>query len=111
MAVFARVNGGAQVGQFVGRALEFVLLAKNNIHVNFTNVDSDFEKAVRVLQTYGTMTIVGTPATNNVIFVMEGLSNRATKANIEQDLTDAGVGSSVITIMAAGLKGNTVAAS
>lgn len=111
MAVFARVNGGAKVGQFVGRELEFVLLAKTGIQTGYTDVDSNFEKAVRVLQTYGTMTIVGTPDSGNVIFVMEGMSNRATKANIEADLTAAGVTSCTITIMAAGLKGNTVAAS
>jgi len=112
MAVFARVAPtGAKVGQFVGRDLAFVLLAKTGIQTNYTNVDSDFEKAVRILQLHGTMTIVGTPDSGNVIFVMEGLSNRSTKANIEADLTAAGVTGCTITLLAAGLKGNTVAAS
>lgn len=112
MAVFARANnGGARVGQFVGRELEFVLLAKTGIQTGFTDVDSNFEKAVRILQTYGTMTIVGTPASDNVIFVMEGMSNKATKGNIEADLNAALSGGCVITLMTAGLKGSTVASS
>lgn len=73
MATFTRVNGGALAGEFVGRDLKFVNVALTGIQTNYTSPESNFEKVVRVLERYSTVTIVGTPAAGNAVFVVEGL--------------------------------------
>ena len=73
MATFARVNGGALAGEFVGRDLKFVNVALTGIQTGYTAPESNFEKVVRVLEKYSTVTIVGTPAAGNAMFVVEGL--------------------------------------
>ena len=73
MATFTRTNGGAQAGEFVGRDLKFVNVALTGIQTNYTAAESNFEKVVRVLERYSTVTIVGTPSSGNAMFVVEGL--------------------------------------
>ena len=101
-----RVNGGAQPTELVGRNLEWVLVTLANVHVSYTAVDSDFEKVVRTLETFGTATIVGTPASNNVHVVMEGYSANAT---VTETAIDAATGGSSTVDITAGLSGNTFA--
>jgi len=73
MAVVTRVNGSVAAVELVGRDLKFVKCAATGLETNYTNVDSNFEKAVRVLAKFCTITIVGIPASGNCMFVVEGL--------------------------------------
>ena len=73
MATFTRANGGALAGEFVGRDLKWVKCTSTSIETSPGAADSDFEKVVRILQKYSTVTIVGTPASSNAMFVVEGL--------------------------------------
>ena len=76
MATFTRVNGGTIAGEFIGRDIKFVKCALTNIHTGYSSPDSDLEKVARVLSRYSTITVVGTPASGNVIFVVEGLPTK-----------------------------------
>ena len=101
MAVFTRVNGGAKVGQFFGRDINFVLVNLTGIQTNYTNVDSTYEKVVRALQMYGTMSIAGLPSGGNAIFAMEGLQTGATQLDagtLENAIDAATGGSSTVTV-------------
>lgn len=101
MAVFARVNGGVKEGQFFGRDINFVLVALTGIHTNYTNIDSTFEKVVRALQMFGTMSLVGVPASGNAVFAMEGLQTGTTALNgtsIKTAVDTATSGNSTVTI-------------
>ena len=100
MAVFVRTRGGAAAGEFVGRDLTFVKVALTGIHTSYTAVDSDFEKTVRALQTYGTITIVGVPAAGVAMFVMEGISNIGTTGNMQTAIDAATGGTSTVTLVA-----------
>ena len=73
MATFTRVNGGAQAGEFFGRDIKFVKATLSSIESGYASPDSNFEKIVRVLETVSTVSVVGTPASNNAMFVVEGL--------------------------------------
>jgi hypothetical protein len=101
-----RVNGGAQPTELVGRELDWVLVGHANLHVTYTNVDSDFEIVIRTLENYGTVTIVGTPATDYARFVMEGLNANA--AVLDTALT-AAVGGNPNVAVSTGLSGDTFA--
>ena len=68
-----RTNGGIAAGEFIGRDVKFVKCALTGIHTGFTAVDSNLEKVARVLSKFSTITVVGTPASDNVIFLVEGL--------------------------------------
>ena len=73
MATFTRANGGATAGEFFGRDLKFVKCNSTGIHTSYTAADSDLEKVTRILSMYSTISVVGTPASDNVMFVVEGL--------------------------------------
>ena len=73
MATFTRTNGGVTAGEFIGRDVKFVNCALTGIHTNYTAANSDLEKVTRVLQKFCTVTIVGTPASDNVKYLVEGL--------------------------------------
>lgn len=60
-------------GEFIGRDVKFVKCNLTNIHVSYTTANSDLSKVTRVLEKFCTVTIVGTPASDNVIFLVEGL--------------------------------------
>lgn len=68
-----RTNGGVTAGEFIGRDVKFVKCALTGIHTGYTAVDSNLEKVTRVLSKFCTITVVGTPASDNVIFLVEGL--------------------------------------
>lgn len=101
-----RVNGGAEPTELVGRDLDWVLVGAANLHVGYTAVDSDFEVVVRTLENYGTVTIVGTPASDYCRFVMEGLNANATV--LDTALT-AAIGGNPNVAVSTGLSGNTFA--
>ena len=73
MATFTRTNGWAAVGEFVGRDVKFVKCAATGLETSYAAADSNFEKAVRVLEKFCTVTVVGTPASGNCVFLVEGL--------------------------------------
>jgi hypothetical protein len=73
MATFTRTNGGALAGEFIGRDLKFVKATLTSLETGYTAVDSNYEKIVRVLEKYSTVSITGIPTSNNAIFVVEGL--------------------------------------
>jgi hypothetical protein len=73
MAQFTRTNGGAAAGEFVGRDLQFVNVALTGIQTSYTAVNSNYEKIVRVLEKYSTVTITGIPSGGNAVFMVEGL--------------------------------------
>jgi hypothetical protein len=120
MATFARVNGGAQAGEFVGRDLKFVKVALTGIHTSYTAVDSNFEKCVRVLSKYCTVTIVGTPASGVALFVVEGLPTKVGDSTADQSAgtaiatalatdADAATSGSTTWTVYSGLSGDTFA--
>jgi hypothetical protein len=73
MATFARVNGGTIAGEFFGRDIKFVKATLSGIETGYASPDSNFEKVARVLSRFSTISVVGTPASNNAMFVVEGL--------------------------------------
>lgn len=73
MASFTRANGYAAPGEFVGRDLKIVKCALTGIHTGYDAAESNHEKATRVLSQYCTITVVGTPASDNALYVVEGL--------------------------------------
>jgi hypothetical protein len=73
MATITRTNGWAVASELVGRDLKFVKCAATGLETSYQAADSNFEKAVRVLEKFCTVTIVGTPASGNCMFVVEGL--------------------------------------
>jgi hypothetical protein len=73
MATFTRTNGGALAGEYIGRDLKFVKATLTSIETGYTAADSNYEKIVRVLEKYSTVSVTGIPASNNAIFVVEGL--------------------------------------
>jgi hypothetical protein len=68
-----RTNGWAQAGEFVGRDIKFVKCTATGLETAYAVADSDFEQVVRVLSSFCTITIVGTPASGNCVFMVEGL--------------------------------------
>jgi hypothetical protein len=73
MATFTRVNGYAAAGEFIGRDVKFVKCAASGLETAYAASNSNFEKAVRVLAKFATVTIVGTPTSGNCMFMVEGL--------------------------------------
>ena len=61
------------LGEFIGRDVKFVNCALTGIHTNYTLADSDLAKVTRVLSKFCTVTVVGTPAGDNVKYLVEGL--------------------------------------
>ena len=84
MATFTRVNGGTTAGEFIGRDIKFVKCNLTGIHASYTAADSNLEKVTRVLSKFCTVTVVGTPASDNVIFVVEGLPTKVGDSTADQ---------------------------
>jgi hypothetical protein len=101
-----RTSGTAAAGEFVGRDLKFVNLNYSGIAATQGTVDGNLEKAARVLSKFSTITAVGTAATDDVIFMVEGLpsgsvndvtgTSRAIAAALKADL-EASIGSGTAT--------------
>jgi hypothetical protein len=67
------------LGEFIGRDVKFVNCALTGIHTNYTLADSNLAKVTRVLSKFCTVTVVGTPAGDNVKFLVEGLPSGSVK--------------------------------
>ena len=94
MATFTRTNGGALAAEFVGRDLKFVNVALTGIQTNYTVADSNYEKVVRVLEKYCTVTITGIPSSGNAVFVVEGLPT-----TISDNTADQSGGTAIVTAL------------
>ena len=66
-------------GEFVGRDLKFLKIESTGIDTNYTYTNSNFANITRVVQKFGTTTIVGTPASGVAIYVVEGLPTGSVK--------------------------------
>lgn len=87
MAEFTRTNGwavGGAGGEFVGRDIKFVKCAATGLHTAYAASGSNFEKAVNVLAKYCTVTVVGTPAADNCVFMVEGLPTKVGDSSADQ---------------------------
>ena len=87
MAEFTRTNGwavGGAGGEFVGRDIKFVKCAATGLHTSYAAAGSNFEKAVNVLAKYCTITVVGTPAADNCVFMVEGLPTKVGDSSADQ---------------------------
>jgi hypothetical protein len=110
MATFTRTNGVSTYGEFIGRDLKYVKVALTGIETSYDTVNSAYEKTVRALEKYSTVTITGIPASGNAIFAVEGLpttvsdntadqsGGTAIGAAIKADIDAATSGTSTITI-------------
>ena len=103
MPGLTRVNGGTGPIELIGRDIDWVLVASTGIDTTYTAVDSNLEIAMRVIENYGTVTIVGTPNGANVRFAVEGLSANA--AILDAALDAAIAGNSPVTTVDTGLDG------
>jgi hypothetical protein len=87
MAEFTRTNGwavGGAGGEQVGRDIKFVKCAATGLHTYYALPGSNFEKAVNVLAKYCTITVVGTPAADNCVFMVEGLPTKVGDSSADQ---------------------------
>jgi hypothetical protein len=110
MATFARTTVNTAVGEFIGRDLKYVKVALTGIDTSYTAVDSAYEKTVRALEKYCTVSIAGIPVSGNAIFAVEGLpttvsdntadqsGGTAIGAAIKADIDAATSGTSTITV-------------
>lgn len=73
----ARVYGGAAPVVTTGRALSMFTVSLTDVHVNYEEVDSDFEKLVRAIETVGTIEILGTPSSGAFRVAISGSSKSA----------------------------------
>jgi hypothetical protein len=106
------------LGEFIGRDVKFVNCALTGIHTNYTLADSNLAKVTRVLSKFCTVTVVGTPAADNVKYLVEGLPAGSVKdvtgtsAAIATALAtdaDAATGGSTTWTITNGLSGTTFA--
>ena len=106
------------LGEFIGRDVKFVNCALTGIHTGYTASNSDLAKVTRVLQKFCTVTIVGTPASDNVKFLVEGLptgnvldytGTSAAIATVLATDADAATGGSTTWTITNGLSGTTFA--
>ena len=106
------------LGEFIGRDVKFVNCALTGIHTGYTASDSNLAKVTRVLQKFCTVTIVGTPASDNVKFLVEGLptgnvldytGTSAAIATVLASDADAATGGSTTWSITNGLSGTTFA--
>ena len=106
------------LGEFIGRDVKFVKCALTGIHTGYTASNSDLAKVTRVLQKFCTVTIVGTPASDNVKFLVEGLptgnvldytGTSAAIATVLATDADAATGGSTTWTITNGLSGTTFA--
>lgn len=102
-----RVNGAALPAELFGRDLDWVLIASTGIDTTYTAVNSNLELAVRTVENYGTVSVIGTPASGNVRLVVEGLSANATV--LATALALVITGNTPVVTVSAGMSGATFA--
>jgi len=89
MAVFTRTSGneGGASGEFFGRDIQFLKATvagagASALAATQTGPNCALATIVKAVQNYATVSIVGTPASNDVVLAVEGLSNIATVGTI-----------------------------
>ena len=106
------------LGEFIGRDVKFVNCALTGIHTSYTAADSDLAKVTRVLAKFCTITVVGTPSSNNVKYLVEGLPSGSVKdvtgtlaaiATVLATDADASTGGSTTWTITDGLSGTSFA--
>ena len=78
-----QVNGAVQAIENVGRDVKFVKVNYSGIAATVGTVDGNFDKATKVIANYSTITIVGTAASDDCIFMVEGLPAGNVKDNVD----------------------------
>ena len=70
-------NAGAFGEAHSGGNINFYNIAASGIHTSYTGVNSNWEKALKAMSGFGTIVVVGTPASNVAIVGLEGSSTAA----------------------------------
>ena len=70
-------NAGAFGEHHSGGNINFYQIAASAIHTSYTDVNSNWEKALKAMEGFGTLVVVGTPASNVAIVGLEGSSTAA----------------------------------
>jgi len=70
-------NAGAFGEHHTGGNINFYNIAASGIQTSYTDVNSNWEKALKAMSGFGTIVIVGTPASNVAIVGLEGSSTAA----------------------------------
>ena len=65
-------NAGAFGEHHSGGNINFYNIAASGIHTSYTSVNSNWEKALKAMSGFGTIVVVGTPASNVAIVGLEG---------------------------------------
>ena len=91
-------NAGAFGEHHTGGNINFYNIAASGIHTSYTNVNSNWEKALKAMEGFGTLVVVGTPASNVAIVGLEGSSTAAaTLSLMNTAVTAASTISSTVT--------------
>ena len=92
-----RYNGGALPFVSTGRELAFYTVSLTNVHVNYANVDSDFEKLIKAIETVATVEILGTPAAGAFRVAISGAAPAAnTTAGSLEGICNAAVATTTV---------------
>ena len=87
-----RVNGGIEVGNWVGRPQEFVSVdAGVDLTASYGAVDSNAEVVMRVVEEYGSINMVGTPSGNVITFMMDATTLGANATALGTAVTAANI--------------------
>ena len=91
-------NAGAFGEHHSGGNINFYNIAASGIHTSYTGVNSNWEKALKAMSGFGTIVVVGTPASNVAIVGLEGSSTAsATLTLMNTAVTAASTISSTVT--------------
>jgi len=71
-------NAGAFGEHHSGGNINFYKIAATGIETSYTGADSNWEKALKAMSGYGTLVVVGTPASGNTIVGLEGSATDST---------------------------------
>jgi|DEB0MinimDraft_3_1074331.scaffolds.fasta_scaffold03790_6 hypothetical protein len=89
-------NAGAFAEHFAGN-INWFRVTLTNIHTSYDAVDSDWEKTLKAMSSFGTVVMAGLPAANDAMFGLEGADNSsATVTKMTTDVDAATGGSSTI---------------
>ena len=98
-----RVNGGLVVGDWVGRPQTFVAVtdASDDVETNFGSVDSNAEKLMRAVETFGTINMVGTASGNAMTFMVDAttLGANATVLAAAVQTAVGGAGTAAVSLL------------
>lgn len=79
MAIVQRVNGSVQVGQFVGRELQYFTVTKAAA-ADAAALKTEMDALVQALELFGTVEVIGNfdVAATSINFIMSGVAPGAT---------------------------------